>query len=150
VQNHFPCRRRHSNPNLFSPLVSTSTGTPIRAARRGFICRAADYRLQLIFPASSPSVRSSPVRLFWMWNEAMASDGGSSSFRELYGNIHTPAVLTGAAFALVALLLSLWLILQHLRSYSNPAVSARVLVLHSISTSHPKKVVNPSSLSVVW
>ncbi|RLN16185.1 hypothetical protein C2845_PM02G23720 [Panicum miliaceum] len=51
----------------------------------------------------------------------MASDGGSSSFRELYGNIHTPAVLTGAAFALVALLLSLWLILQHLRSYSNPA-----------------------------
>ncbi|XP_039832739.1 protein LAZ1 homolog 2-like isoform X5 [Panicum virgatum] len=121
VQNHFPCRRRHSNPNLFSPLVSTSTSTPIRAARRGFICRAADYRLQLIFPASSPSVRSSPVRLFWMWNEAMASDGGSSSFRELYGNIHTPAVLTGAAFALVALLLSLWLILQHLRSYSDPA-----------------------------
>ncbi|KAG2540156.1 hypothetical protein PVAP13_9NG537400 [Panicum virgatum] len=102
-------------------VVSTSTSTPIRAARRGFICRAADYRLQLIFPASSPSVRSSPVRLFWMWNEAMASDGGSSSFRELYGNIHTPAVLTGAAFALVALLLSLWLILQHLRSYSDPA-----------------------------
>jgi len=64
---------------------------------------------------------SSPVRLFWMWNEAMASDGGSSSFRELYGNIHTPAVLTGAAFALVALLLSLCLILQHLRSYSDPA-----------------------------
>ena len=79
----------------------------------------------------------------------MASDVGASSFRELYGNIHTPAVLTGAAFALVALLLSLWLILQHLRSYSNPAVSARVLVLLSISTSHPKKVVNPSSLSVV-
>ncbi|CAN6300591.1 unnamed protein product [Urochloa humidicola] len=56
-----------------------------------------------------------------MWNEAMASDGGSSSFRGLYGNIHTPAVITGAAFAVVALLLSIWLILQHLRSYSNPA-----------------------------
>ncbi|XP_066378861.1 protein LAZ1 homolog 2-like isoform X1 [Miscanthus floridulus] len=58
----------------------------------------------------------------WMWDEAMASDGGSfSSFRELYGNIHGPAVLTGAAFALVALLISLWLILQHLRSYNDPA-----------------------------
>jgi hypothetical protein len=59
-----------------------------------------------------------------MRDEAMASDGGSSSsFRELYGNIHGPAVLTGAAFALVALLISLWLILQHLRSYNDPAVS---------------------------
>lgn len=58
----------------------------------------------------------------WMWNEAMASDGSSSStFRGLYGNVHGPAVLTGAAFALVALLISLWLILQHLRSYSDPA-----------------------------
>ncbi|KAG0550759.1 hypothetical protein BDA96_01G365500 [Sorghum bicolor] len=56
-----------------------------------------------------------------MWNEAAASDGSSSSFRELYGNIHGPAVLTGAAFALVALLISLWLILQHLRSYNDPA-----------------------------
>ncbi|CAL4931493.1 unnamed protein product [Urochloa decumbens] len=56
-----------------------------------------------------------------MWNEAMASNGGSSSFRGLYGNIHTPAVITGASFAVVALLLSIWLILQHLRSYSNPA-----------------------------
>ncbi|KAL6650116.1 hypothetical protein ACP70R_014340 [Stipagrostis hirtigluma subsp. patula] len=52
---------------------------------------------------------------------AMASDGSSSSFRALYGNIHAPAVLIGAAFALTALLISLWLILQHLRSYSNPA-----------------------------
>ncbi|KAL6878467.1 hypothetical protein ACP4OV_012637 [Aristida adscensionis] len=52
----------------------------------------------------------------------MASSGGSSSsFRDLYGNIHTPAVLIGAASALVALLISLCLILQHLRSYSNPA-----------------------------
>jgi hypothetical protein len=67
-----------------------------------------------------------------MWNEVMASDGGSSSssFRELYGNIHTPAVATGAAFAAVALLVSLWLILQHLRSYNNPEVSAKVLPFH--------------------
>ncbi|RLN40994.1 hypothetical protein C2845_PM01G17660 [Panicum miliaceum] len=57
----------------------------------------------------------------------MASDGGSSSFRELYGNIHTPVVLTGAAFALVALLLSLWLILQHLRSYSGERQVFRLL-----------------------
>ncbi|KAL5218565.1 hypothetical protein ABZP36_019249 [Zizania latifolia] len=45
----------------------------------------------------------------------------SSSFRDLYRNLHTTAVLIGAAFVLVALLISLWLILQHLRSYSNPA-----------------------------
>lgn len=47
-----------------------------------------------------------------------------SSFQGFYRNLHTPAVLIGAAFVLVALLISLWLILQHLRSYSNPSVSA--------------------------
>uniref|UniRef100_A0ACD5X1K1 Uncharacterized protein n=1 Tax=Avena sativa TaxID=4498 RepID=A0ACD5X1K1_AVESA len=45
----------------------------------------------------------------------------SSSFQGLYSNLHTPAVLIGAAFVLVALLISIWLILNHLRSYSNPA-----------------------------
>uniref|UniRef100_A0A0D9VV49 Uncharacterized protein n=1 Tax=Leersia perrieri TaxID=77586 RepID=A0A0D9VV49_9ORYZ len=50
----------------------------------------------------------------------MAFDG-ASSFRGLYMNLHTTVVLVGAAFVLVALLISLWLILQHLRSYSNPA-----------------------------
>lgn len=55
-----------------------------------------------------------------MWNELMASHE-SSSFQGLYRNLHTPAVLIGAAFVLVALLISIWLILQHLRSYSNPA-----------------------------
>uniref|UniRef100_A0A0E0KEW9 Protein LAZ1 homolog 2 n=1 Tax=Oryza punctata TaxID=4537 RepID=A0A0E0KEW9_ORYPU len=50
----------------------------------------------------------------------MALDDGSSSFRDLYRKLHTTVVLVGAAFVLVALLVSLWLILQHLRSYSNP------------------------------
>lgn len=54
-----------------------------------------------------------------MWDELMASNE-SSSFQGFYRNLHTPAVLIGAAFVLVALLISLWLILKHLRSYSNP------------------------------
>ncbi|KAF7086513.1 hypothetical protein CFC21_089799 [Triticum aestivum] len=45
----------------------------------------------------------------------------SSSFQGFYRNLHTPAVLIGAGFVLVALLISLWLILQHLRSYRNPS-----------------------------
>jgi archaellum biogenesis protein FlaJ (TadC family) len=53
----------------------------------------------------------------------MALDEGSSSFRDLYRSLHTSVVLVGAAFVLVALLVSLWLILQHLRSYSNPEVT---------------------------
>jgi hypothetical protein len=48
----------------------------------------------------------------------------SSNFQGFYRNLHTPAVLIGAACVLVALLISLWLILKHLRSYSNPEVSA--------------------------
>jgi hypothetical protein len=48
----------------------------------------------------------------------------SSNFQGVYRNLHTPAVLIGAACVLVALLISLWLILKHLRSYSNPEVSA--------------------------
>jgi hypothetical protein len=48
----------------------------------------------------------------------------SSNFQGVYRNLHTPAVLIGAACVLVALHISLWLILKHLRSYSNPEVSA--------------------------
>ncbi|XP_047043238.1 protein LAZ1 homolog 2-like [Lolium rigidum] len=55
-----------------------------------------------------------------MWDELMASNQ-SSSFQGFYRHLHTPAVIIGAVFALVALLISLWLILKHLRSYSNPA-----------------------------
>ena len=65
LQNRFPCRhrrRRYPDPNLFSPSVSASTGTPIRAARRGFICRAAgllaaaDFS-QLLFRVSGPRMK---------------------------------------------------------------------------------------------
>ena len=53
-------------------------------------------------------------------DEPMTSNE-SSSFQGFYRNLHTPAVLIGAGFVLVALLISLWLILQHLRSYRNPS-----------------------------
>ncbi|KQK21329.1 protein LAZ1 homolog 2 isoform X3 [Brachypodium distachyon] len=52
-----------------------------------------------------------------------------SSFQGFYRNLHTPAVLIGAAFVLVALLISLWLILQHLRSYSNPSEQKWIIVV---------------------
>ncbi|EMS60248.1 hypothetical protein TRIUR3_11074 [Triticum urartu] len=56
------------------------------------------------------------------------TSNGSSSFQGFYRNLHTPAVLIGAGFVLVALLISLWLILQHLRSYRNPSfILLRVL-----------------------
>ncbi|XP_006651488.2 protein LAZ1 homolog 2 isoform X1 [Oryza brachyantha] len=51
----------------------------------------------------------------WIRSMAFGLDGSSSS------SLHTTVVLVGAAFVLPALLVSLWLILQHLRSYSNPA-----------------------------
>ncbi|KAJ0029977.1 hypothetical protein Pint_13528 [Pistacia integerrima] len=38
-----------------------------------------------------------------------------------YRNLHQPAVIIGGCFALAAVSLSLFLILQHLRSYTNPA-----------------------------
>ncbi|KAJ0090488.1 hypothetical protein Patl1_13618 [Pistacia atlantica] len=38
-----------------------------------------------------------------------------------YRNLHQPAVIIGGCFALAAVILSLFLILQHLRSYTNPA-----------------------------
>ncbi|RWR79483.1 protein LAZ1 2 isoform X1 [Cinnamomum micranthum f. kanehirae] len=38
----------------------------------------------------------------------------------VYKNLHTPAVITGGVFVLVSLVLSLLLILQHLRSYTKP------------------------------
>lgn len=44
-------------------------------------------------------------------------------YHGVYNNLHMPAVITGGIFVLVALVLSLLLILQHLRSYTNPDVS---------------------------
>lgn len=40
-----------------------------------------------------------------------------------YKDLHQPAFVIGGCFALAAVVLSLFLILQHLRSYTNPAVS---------------------------
>ncbi|KAJ7956003.1 protein LAZ1-like 2 isoform X1 [Quillaja saponaria] len=44
-----------------------------------------------------------------------------TSYEGAYGDLYQPAVIIGGCFALVALLLSMFLILQHLRSYTNPA-----------------------------
>lgn len=46
-----------------------------------------------------------------------------SGYRGVYANLYTPAIIIGGILALIATVLSLWLILQHLRSYNNPAVS---------------------------
>ncbi|KAL0909486.1 hypothetical protein M5K25_020360 [Dendrobium thyrsiflorum] len=43
-----------------------------------------------------------------------------SNFEVVYRNFHTPAVIIGGIFALIALIISLLLIFEHLRSYSNP------------------------------
>ncbi|KAH7656497.1 Organic solute transporter subunit alpha/Transmembrane protein 184 [Dioscorea alata] len=45
-----------------------------------------------------------------------------SGYHGVYANLYTPAIIIGGIFALIATVLSLWLILQHLRSYNNPAV----------------------------
>ncbi|KAJ0987492.1 hypothetical protein J5N97_005848 [Dioscorea zingiberensis] len=44
-----------------------------------------------------------------------------TSYGGVYANLYTPAITIGGIFALIAFVLSLWLILQHLRSYTNPA-----------------------------
>lgn len=38
-----------------------------------------------------------------------------------YGDLHLPAIIIAGCFVLTALVLSTLLILQHLRSYTNPA-----------------------------
>ncbi|KAF8388712.1 hypothetical protein HHK36_025392 [Tetracentron sinense] len=44
-----------------------------------------------------------------------------SAYDETYRDLRLPAVIIGGCFVLVALILSILLILQHLRSYTNPA-----------------------------
>lgn len=51
----------------------------------------------------------------------MDKNGQSSNFYATYGNLHPPALIVGGCFAALALILSIFLILQHLRSYNNPA-----------------------------
>ncbi|XWS72289.1 hypothetical protein CRYUN_Cryun02cG0027200 [Craigia yunnanensis] len=43
------------------------------------------------------------------------------AYEDTYRDLHHPAVIIGGCFAVVAVVLSLFLILQHLRSYTNPA-----------------------------
>lgn len=47
-----------------------------------------------------------------------------SNFEGVYKSLHLPAVIIGGTFVLIALALSTILILQHLRAYTNPAVSS--------------------------
>ncbi|KAG0487116.1 hypothetical protein HPP92_009211 [Vanilla planifolia] len=44
-----------------------------------------------------------------------------SNFQGVYRNLHTTAVVIGGIFALIAIVISLLLIFQHLKSYTNPA-----------------------------
>lgn len=58
----------------------------------------------------------------------MATGNAVSVYEEnVYRNLHQPAVVIGGCFSLAAVLLSLFLILQHLRSYTNPAVSVYII-----------------------
>ncbi|CBI27785.3 unnamed protein product, partial [Vitis vinifera] len=45
----------------------------------------------------------------------------SSAYQGTYRNLHQPAVIIGGCFVVVALILSILLIFQHLRSYTKPA-----------------------------
>lgn len=51
----------------------------------------------------------------------------SSVSGAVYSNLHKLAVIVAACFVLVALALSLLLIFQHLKYYTNPAVSSLLL-----------------------
>lgn len=42
---------------------------------------------------------------------------------DIYGDLYQPALIIATCFAVTALMLSLFLILQHLKSYSNPSVT---------------------------
>ena len=46
----------------------------------------------------------------------------ATGYEDTYRDLHQPAVVIGGCFAVVAVLLSIYLIFQHLKSYTNPAV----------------------------
>ncbi|KAK8991508.1 hypothetical protein V6N11_062519 [Hibiscus sabdariffa] len=52
---------------------------------------------------------------------ASGSSNVALAYEDAYTDLHRPAVIIGGSFALVAVVLSLFLVLQHLRSYTNPA-----------------------------
>ncbi|KAJ6435192.1 hypothetical protein OIU84_000413 [Salix udensis] len=45
----------------------------------------------------------------------------ATGYEDAYRNLHQPAVVIGGCFAVAAVLLSIFLIFQHLKSYTNPA-----------------------------
>ncbi|XP_024446212.1 protein LAZ1 homolog 2 isoform X2 [Populus trichocarpa] len=45
----------------------------------------------------------------------------ATGYEDTYRDLHQPAVVIGGCFAIVAVLLSIYLIFQHLKSYTNPA-----------------------------
>lgn len=58
---------------------------------------------------------------------AMPSDSFLYVNREnTYTDLRKPACIVGGCFSVVAVVLSLLLIFQHLRSYTNPAVSSLI------------------------
>ncbi|KAK8509134.1 hypothetical protein V6N13_062188 [Hibiscus sabdariffa] len=52
---------------------------------------------------------------------ASGSSNVALAYEDAYTELHRPAVIIGGSFALAAVVLSLFLVLQHLRSYTNPA-----------------------------
>ncbi|KAE7998424.1 hypothetical protein FH972_002969 [Carpinus fangiana] len=45
-----------------------------------------------------------------------------SAYTDIYRELHQPVLITAGCFAAIAVILSIYLILQHLRSYTNPAI----------------------------
>ncbi|KAF6138813.1 hypothetical protein GIB67_025975 [Kingdonia uniflora] len=53
--------------------------------------------------------------------ETLMAVGYVSNYEGTYRSLHVPALIVGGSFVLVALVLSIYLIFQHLRLYTNPA-----------------------------
>jgi hypothetical protein len=53
----------------------------------------------------------------------------ATGYEDTYRDLHQPAVVIGGCFAIVAVLLSIYLIFQHLKSYTNPAVCSLIKLI---------------------
>ncbi|XP_062010911.1 protein LAZ1 homolog 2 [Rosa rugosa] len=78
----------------------------------------------------------------------MASSSSHTSVHEnIYADLYKPAVITAASFTVVALILSLFLILRHLRSYNKPSeqiwVVAVVFMVPVYATDSMISLLNP-------
>lgn len=60
----------------------------------------------------------------------------SSSYESVYHDLYRPALVIAGCFVLVALVLSIFLILQHLKSYTNPAVINYFLYIYNADFSY--------------